>query len=359
MFAITDMASKLVQEIARKGEGVPERFILKEGQTLHAIDANPTLWEETLLIDLSLLSPDDTSSSTSAQQKELSKLHYALKHWGCFQIKNHGMTSLFLDELMQVSKEFFGLPIEERLKCSMQDDFFNGYGHVAPSAGNLPINWNDRLSLTVYPQDKIKLHLWPQKPEKFREILQEYSLNLKNILEVILKAMAKSLDLKEDSFLDQHGKQGSMETRFGFYPRCPHPDQVYGVHPHVDRTTITILLPDRDVVEGLQAEKDDQWFKVPVIPGALFINLGDFGEVMSNGIFKGVLHRVVTNAEKDRLSIAAFCIPDLQAVVGPIDELISPNQPRMYNSVDMKTFRQLLTKIFPTGRSLVDALKIK
>lgn len=82
----TDMASKLVQEIARKGEGVPERFILKEGQTLHAIDANPTLWEETLLIDLSLLSPDDTSSSTSAQQKELSKLHYALKHWGCFQV---------------------------------------------------------------------------------------------------------------------------------------------------------------------------------------------------------------------------------------------------------------------------------
>jgi len=112
-----------------------------------------------------------------------------------------------------------------------------------------------------------------------REILKEYSLNLKNILEVILKAMAKSVDLKEDSFLKQHGKQGPIDTRFGFYPQCPHPDRVYGLHPHSDRSTITILLPDKDVVEGLQVEKDDQWFKVPVISGALFINLGDFGEV--------------------------------------------------------------------------------
>jgi len=79
---------------------------------------------------------------------------------------------------------------------------------------------------------------------------------------------------------------------------------------------------------------------------------------MSNGLFKSALHRVVTNAEKDRVSITAFCVPDPQAEVGPIDELISPEHPKMYNSVDMKNFKQLFYKIYPIGRSLVDALKI-
>lgn len=91
--------------------------------------------------------------------------------------------------------------------------------------------------------------------------------------------MARSLELKEDSFLNEHGERGSIDTRFRIYPRCLRPDQVYGVHPHSDRSTITLLLPDKNVPEGLHIQKDDQWFKVPVIPGALFINLGDFAEV--------------------------------------------------------------------------------
>jgi len=95
----SDMASKLVQEIAQKEEGVPERFILKQGEILDATDANPGLWEDTLLIDFSLLS-SDSSSSTPAGQNELSKLQYALKHWGCFQVwlYNFSITSLNFED---------------------------------------------------------------------------------------------------------------------------------------------------------------------------------------------------------------------------------------------------------------------
>lgn len=353
-----DKASKLVQEIAQKEKEVPERYILKEGLIPQAIDANPTLWDETLLIDFSLLSSfDSSSSSTSAQQNELSKLQYALKHWGCFQMKNHGMTSLFLDELLQVSKQFFGLPLEEKLKCSIADDFLNRYGTAAPIAGDKSRDWNDRLFLTVHPHDQIKFQVWPEKPNKFREILLEYSLNLRKILEVLLKVMAQFLDLKDESFLNQHGKQGSILTRFSIYPRCSLPDRVYGVHPHSDRCTVTILLQDKDVVEGLHVEKDDKWFKVPVIPGALFINLGDFAEVMSNGLFKSAVHRVVTNSERERVSVAAFCIPEPGREIEPINELISPNQPQLYKPVNMQTYKQLF-QTYPLGERLLDALKI-
>lgn len=78
------------------------------------------------------------------------------------------MTSSFLDDLMEVTRQFFELPLEERLKCSIAEDFFNGYGNAATIAGNKSLNWNDRLFLTVYPEDQRKLQLWPQKPQKFR-----------------------------------------------------------------------------------------------------------------------------------------------------------------------------------------------
>jgi isopenicillin N synthase-like dioxygenase len=59
------------------------------------------------------------------------------------------------------------------------------------------------------------------------------------------------------------------------------PDHVLGVKPHADGSSLTILLQDKQV-EGLQVLKDNQWFKVPIIPDALVINVGDLLEVGNN-----------------------------------------------------------------------------
>ncbi|KAL9246950.1 hypothetical protein vseg_020428 [Gypsophila vaccaria] len=345
-----DVTSTLVQEIAKKGDDVPEKFILKCSEVITpAVDAPSDTWEHTLLIDYSLL--------CSGSLNELAKFRSALKEWGCFQVINHGMTNLYLDELLSISKQFFALPLEEKLKCSMADDYFNGYGNAASIAGDT-LNWNDRLFLTVYPEDQRKLQLWPEKPPSFSEVLHDYSLRLKMMLEVFLNAMAQSLNLKDDSFSFQHGEGVSISTRFGIYPRCSCPDRVYGVHPHSDRSTVTILLQDNDVSEGLDVQKDDQWFKVPVIPGALFVNTGDFAEVMSNGIFKSAVHRVVTNSVKERVSVAAFCAPDPDNEAEPISQLINTDQPKMYKKVNMKTYKQLFFETYPHGKRVLDALRI-
>jgi isopenicillin N synthase-like dioxygenase len=98
------------------------------------------------------------------------------------------------------------------------------------------------------------------------------------ITEVIFKAMAKSLNLEDNCFLDQYGKEATMIARFNYYPKCPRPDLVLGIKPHADGSVITFLLQDKEV-EGLQFQKDNQWFKVPIIPEALLINVGDQAEV--------------------------------------------------------------------------------
>lgn len=107
-----------------------------------------------------------------------------------------------------------------------------------------------------------------------REVLHEYTMKIKYVLDTLFKAIARSLNLEEDAFLNQFGHRAHLTGRFNFYPPCPRPDQVLGLKPHSDRSGMTVLLQDREV-EGLHVLKDNQWFRVPIIPHALVVNVGD------------------------------------------------------------------------------------
>ncbi|KAK4853939.1 hypothetical protein QYF36_016674 [Acer negundo] len=98
------------------------------------------------------------------------------------------------------------------------------------------------------------------------------------------------------------------------------------------RSGITILLQDKEV-EGLQILVDGKWYRVPVIPHALVVNLGYQMQIMSNGIYKSPMHRVVTNTEKLRISVASFIEPDPDNEIGPVEHLIDEQRLRLYRNV--------------------------
>ncbi|KAJ0962420.1 hypothetical protein J5N97_030248 [Dioscorea zingiberensis] len=129
----------------------------------------------------------------------------------------------------------------------------------------------------------------------FRHVLNEFATKSREILDYVLKTMAKSLELNEDSFISLFGGRSVLDVRFNNYPSCSRPDLVNGIKPHSDSSALTIILPDKDV-EGLQ--------------------------IMSNGIFKSLVYRVVTNMNKARISVAFFYTPDGEAEIGPIDGLV-------------------------------------
>lgn len=110
--------------------------------------------------------------------------------------------------------------------------------------------------------------------------MDEYTEKLEEVCKVLLKAMARSLNLEENCFLDMYGEDPTLYARFNFYPPCPRPDQIIGVKPHADGSVITILLQDKEV-EGLQFMKDGQWYRAPIIPEALVVNAGDQLEVVN------------------------------------------------------------------------------
>ncbi|KAK9688652.1 hypothetical protein RND81_09G001100 [Saponaria officinalis] len=341
-------APKLVQEIAEKGLDVPDEFLYQKGFP-GATDA-PLMWSDNLLIDFDLLS----SSSPSANY-ELAKFYSALTTWGCFQVKNHGMEKELLEEVIQVTKQFFKLPLEEKMKSSSTSyGELQGYSTDAICKMNQPTNWNDRLFLILHPKDNGNPLMWPQQPHRFREAVDEYTRKLVKMSEGIYKAMAKTLNLEEDTFI-KPTKDGLTLGRFTVYPACPFPERVLGSAPHLDGTTMTIILTN---VEGLQVQKDGVWYKVPVIPGALFVNVGDYIEVMTNGKFKSVMHRVVTNSTQDRTSVGAFCGPEANCEIEPLSELVSAEEPALYKKFKASEYLNIFYETFPLGLNALDALKL-
>lgn len=338
-----ELTLRLVQELAKKGDEIPEIYLRKDGFP-EAIDA-PDLWKENLLIDVSLLS----------SAPELEKLRSALSQWGCFLAINHGIESSFLEELIEVTKQFFALPLEEKLKCTAADDIVQGYGSDAVYSGTETLNWNDRLFLSLYPKERVRPQCWPQKPEKLREMINEYSKKITEVNKVICKAMARSLNLEENSL--NIGKQGPAIARFNFYPRCPCPERILGTRPHSDGAAITYVLPEKGV-GGLQILKDDQWYNVSVLPGALFVNFSDLGEVLTNGVFKSVVHRVGTNSAKDRVSVAMFLNPDEEDQIGPLRGLVSAHQPQVYKKFNLKLYWREVFESFRRGSRALDAFQI-
>ncbi|KDP30220.1 hypothetical protein JCGZ_17002 [Jatropha curcas] len=217
------------------------------------------------------------------------------------------------------------------------------------------LDWTDRLYLTLNPEDQRQLRFWPENPQTFREMLDEFARNSQQLNEILLKEMARSLGLDENCFLDQYGERPLVTGKFNYYPPCPMPDKILGVRPHADGSVLTILLQDKEV-EGLQFLKDNQWFRVPIIPDALFVNAGDQAEIMSNGIFKSGVHRVVTNTERERISIAIFCIPDSEKEIKPADGLIDETRPRLYKTV--KGYVGLFSEYYLQGKRTIEGALI-
>ncbi|TKY75436.1 SRG1 protein [Spatholobus suberectus] len=344
-----EIVGKPVQELVLNPENLPKNYIYDEGGAGFRDALVPSQDEDIPVIDLQRL-----SSSYTAEQ-ELAKLHRALHSWGCFQAINHGMASSFLDKMREISKQFFRLPKEEKQKCAREPNNIEGYGNDRIYSENQRLDWTDRVYLKVLPEEQRKFKFWPQNPNDFRSTVLQYTESIRLLTEVILKAMAKSLNLEEDCFLNECGERAVMFLRFNYYPPCPMPDHVLGLKPHADGSTITFLLQDKEV-EGLQVLKDDQWFTVPIVPDALVINVGDQIEIMSNGIFRSPVHRVVINAEKERLTAAMFCIPDSEKEIKPVDKLVNESRPILYRPV--KNYSEIYFQYYQQGRRPIEASKI-
>lgn len=73
--------------------------------------------------------------------------------------------------MREVSKQIFTLPMEEKRKHEMLPGDTNGFRCIAVinSSPKVAVDWNEALTLTVYPQDRHQLKFWPHKTPRAQE----------------------------------------------------------------------------------------------------------------------------------------------------------------------------------------------
>ncbi|KAL3685109.1 hypothetical protein R1sor_003131 [Riccia sorocarpa] len=306
----------LAEELKRSSKGsVPQDYMVKE-------EERPSIkhdeFDELPVIDLALVDKD---------RGELARqLGEAAREWGFFQIVNHGLSVDDLDEIQAQGMKFFELPAEIKLKLGMQG-YFGDNTKVKRSS----LHWAEGWMLRYHPdnqvEEKIRV-IFPEGNDKLRDALNKFCSATEALNELILELLAEHLGLGTKFFSRHLNSQRSVALRLNYYPACPQPLSVLGANGHTDGSSLTFLLQDK--VGGLQTHRDGQWFGVRPIEGALVINVGDALHAWSNGLFKSVLHRVVVNAEVDRLSFAAFMNVDNSLALSAPDELVDEDHPRLY-----------------------------
>ncbi|WJX27915.1 hypothetical protein P8452_16691 [Trifolium repens] len=315
-----------VQELRRtKPKTVPQRFVrdMTERPTLQTSLSLPNTHMP--VIDFSKLSKGTKEEILN----ELCKLSTACEEWGFFQVINHEIDLNLIENIEDMSKEFFMLPLEEKQKYPMAPGTVQGYGQAFVFSEDQKLDWCNMFALGIEPHYIRNPNLWPKKPATLSETIELYSRNIRKLCQNLLKYIALGLSLEEDVFEKMFGEV-VQAIRMNYYPTCSRPDLVLGLSPHSDGSALTVLQQAKGSPVGLQILKDNTWVPIEPIPNALVINIGDTIEVLTNGKYKSVEHRAVAHEEKDRLSIVTFYAPSYEIELGPMQEFVDENHPCKY-----------------------------
>ncbi|KAI3688260.1 hypothetical protein L1987_81971 [Smallanthus sonchifolius] len=255
----------------------------------------------------------------------------AAQKCGFFQIVNHGVPIHVLEDVKDATHKFFGLPAEEKKKYSKEESVTNHvrYGTSFTPEAEKALEWKDYLSLFFVSDDEAA-SFWPPV---CRNQALEYMRSSEIIIKRLLKILMNGLNVKEIDETKESILMGSKRINFNYYPICPNPKLTIGVGRHSDVSTLTILL--QDDIGGLYMRNTEtmKWIHIAPVSGSLVINVGDALQIMSNGKYKSVEHRVSANGSSDRISVSIFVNPKASDIIGPLQEVLKSGEKPLYKHV--------------------------
>lgn len=269
-----------------------------------------------------------TTFSSSIPLVDLSKpdakslIVKACEEFGFFKVINHGVPMEAISQLESEAFKFFSLPLIEKEKTGPPNPF--GYGNKSIGL-NGDIGWVEYLLLTTNQEHNVPVY--GQNPEKFRGLLNGYMCAVRKMACEILELMAEGLKIQPKNVFSKlvMDKQSDSVFRVNHYPACPelavNGENLIGFGEHTDPQIISLLRSNN--TSGLQISlRDGSWISVPPDHSSFFINVGDSLQVMTNGRFRSVRHRVLANGFKSRLSMIYFGGPPLSEKIAPLPSLM-------------------------------------
>ncbi|KAI3497264.1 hypothetical protein L1887_39754 [Cichorium endivia] len=240
----------------------------------------------------------------------------ACENWGFFELVNHGISHELLNKVEKMTKEHYKKCMEQRFKEMVAAKALEGV-----KAEVTDMDWESTFFLRHLPTSNISEV--PDLEDEYRNLMKDFAGKLEKLAEELLDLLCENLGLEKGYLKNAfYGSKGpNFGTKVSNYPPCPTPDLIKGLRAHTDAGGIILLFQD-DKVSGLQLLKDGEWIDVPPMRHSIVINLGDQIEVITNGKYKSVVHRVIAQTDGTRMSVASFYNPGNDAVIYPAPALL-------------------------------------
>jgi isopenicillin N synthase-like dioxygenase len=294
--------------------------------------------EEVPVLDLSLLDQPDGLGILAAE------LRQACLNLGFFYVANHGIPKALTEGVFDVSRRYFGLPLDERMKDLMDARFRRGFmphglSHSPGYDPDLKESYELALDLPLDDPDVEQGRLlhgpnhWPAAHPWLRDVAEPYFYATMSLGQRLLSIFAVSLDLHPNYF-EPFCTKPMMHMRLFHYPPQPasESDLVFGVRPHSDLGMLTIL--NQDPIGGLELRKrDGEWVGAPHIPGTFIVNIGDLFRTWTNDLYISTSHRVINRTVKERYSVPTFFCLDYDTPVACLPSCLAPGEAPKYPEI--------------------------
>lgn len=265
------------------------------------------------------------SGARKERQDFIDALIEGFQYFGFIILKDHAVSPELLSRAYQMSKAFFDLPPEEKLKFAAGPDGQRGYTpfgreHAKDAkVGDLKEFWHVGREfshasplMNIYPSN-----VWPPQPARFRETFLHLYSALEDAGFAMLEALAPSLGVPDDYFRKM-ATNGNSILRLLHYPPVPQDADPRAVRAaaHEDINLITILVAAEGA--GLELlDRDGNWLPVETARDNLIVDAGDMLARITNDVIPATTHRVVNpkGPNISRYSMPFFMHPHSEAVL--------------------------------------------
>ncbi|XP_030470728.1 gibberellin 2-beta-dioxygenase [Syzygium oleosum] len=272
----------------------------------------------------------------------------ACEEFGFFKVVNHGVSPEVMSRLEDEAVRFFGLPQSDKDKAGPPDPFGYGNKRIGP---NGDIGWIEYLLLHANSSEhdkKLSLPFSQGNQQFFRCAAEDFVRAVKEVAFRVLELMADGLGIEPRDVLSGMLRSEASDSffRLNHYPPCPELQafspsgrNLVGFGEHTDPQIISILRSNN--TSGLQiCLRDGAWVSVPPDHSSFFVNVGDSLQVLTNGRFKSVKHRVLADHGKSRFSMIYFGGPALDEKIAPLPSLLAEGESSLYKEFTWSEYKR-------------------
>ena len=268
----------------------------------------------------------------------LAEMRAAFEDVGYFYAANFGPSQASVDAVFDQARRFHGLSDDHKRTAlelkSPQRGWIQLGTEPAYEPGTVARCESFDLAMEL-PNESSNMfgglgaNLWPDDLPGFQETVYSWYLAARAAARQLFIAFADMYDLPADTFVRYESERSSSMMRLLRYPpnKGNTADNIVGISAHTDYEAFTLMAQTAPGLELLN--RNDEWIEPPVFQDRFIVIVGDMLERLTNGKLRATRHRV-QDTDWERLSLILFNAFDADAVIAPLPDFVSVNNPPQF-----------------------------